>query len=98
MPSFKRLTVAAVAAASLAVAGTAPATASEIDSDARYCGGQITLPDCVNWTFDTAQRGVETARTTWNGTIQPTLDGGLCAAYTLATGEPCPTQGMVPRL
>ena len=98
MPNFKRLTVAAAAAASLAVAGTAPATASEVDSEARYCGGTISVPGCVNWTFDTTQATIEQARWTYNNQIQPAIDGGACTVYEIATGQPCPTRGMVPKL
>ena len=97
MPSFKRLTAAAAVAASLAVAGSAPASASEADLDGVYCGGQITVPGCVDWTFDTAQATIELGRTTYNDEIQPVLDGGACAAYEVVTGDPCPP-GMVPKL
>lgn len=99
MPSFKRLTAAAAVAASLSVAGTAaPASASDADLDGIYCGGQISVPSCVNWTFDTTQATIERGRWTYNNQVQPILDNGACAAYEIITGEPCPTRGMVPKI
>jgi hypothetical protein len=98
MLNLKRASAVAAAAVSLAVAGTAPAHAQDLEFSVAACGGSVTVPGCVNWTFDETQRSIERARYTYNNQVQPVLDGGACAAYEILTGDPCPTKGMVPKI
>jgi putative intracellular protease/amidase len=90
MSRFTRIAAVCAATASLAAAGAAPASASDSNIDeAIYCNGQITVPSCVNYALDVANRAVEYVQTTYDTTVQPQVDYAACTAIYLATGRRC---------
>jgi hypothetical protein len=98
MPRIKRAIAACAAVAATTAAFAAPANA-QFDVDIAYnpCLDDPSLPTCVNYAFDVAQRTIEVTRDTYNNDVQPVLNEPACKAYELLTGRPCPGD-MVPTL
>lgn len=90
MSRFTRIAAVAAAAASLAAASAAPASAQTLQADTTVCYGTVTVPSCVNYTLDVANRAVQYAQETYDREVQPQLDAAACTVIYLATGRRCP--------
>jgi hypothetical protein len=66
--------------------------------DPNPCITNPSLPTCVNYAFDAAIRSVHVARDTYNNDIQPAINDPACTAFTVATGQPCPRENLLPLL
>lgn len=98
MTRIKGAVAACAAVAATTAAFAAPANA-QLEAAIAYnpCVDDPSLPTCVNYTFDVAQRTIEVTRDTYNNEVQPTLNEPACAVYEILTGEECP-EAMIPRL
>lgn len=102
MSRFRAASAAFLAAASVVAAAAPAATAQEggiqegierpaildqtLSSDFRPCGSTITVPNCVNYAFDTASAVVTTAEELY----RRTAERYACDVHWILTGEYCP--------
>jgi hypothetical protein len=86
MTRITRIAATLAATASLAAVAAAPASAQEIYISEPPCDS---VPSCVNYTLDTAERVRQTAEDAYNNTVQPLVNWGACTAYYVVTGKPC---------
>ena len=89
MSRFTRIAAAAAASASLAAASAAPASAQDIELQTTVCNGQVTVPACVNYAADVANRAIQYVQDTYTYTVQPVVDDAACIVIYIGTGRTC---------
>jgi hypothetical protein len=90
MRHYTRLAAAVLAAASLAAVSAAPAVAqTDVTADPNPCLADPSLPTCVNYVFDVADRTLVYADNAYDTHVQPQLTYVACTVVDLLTDDEC---------